>query len=225
MNYEQHFQASAEKRSAFWNNIGKLDPYVLSHVINPSFMGGPTWPSLRQAFVIIDTPESTIIASDGLSDPYDDYDSNPENQTYNGLGFEVYVESPEKMTDHEVIKKSWQFALVYQMSQFAASNANIINMLKEYTYISTELYDVPVPEEFLNEAGRVGILLGLESKMVPKNLELSIENILMVNIKLLTVAETKYIVKNGEEARNEIAKKILAGKNPGHSYLERPSLV
>jgi hypothetical protein len=225
MDYEQHFQKSAEKRELFWKNRGNLDPYVIAHIINPSFMGGPTWPSLRQAFVTIDTPTCTIIASDGLSDPYSDYDSNPKNQPYNGLGFEVYMESPEKITDHELLKKSWQFNLVYQMSQFAAGNGNLINMLQEYTYISTELYDIPAPENFLNEDGRVGVLLGLKNNDVPKQLKLSIETILMVNVKLLTLAEIKYIIQNGEAGRNKIAEKLLAGKNPGYSYLDRPSVV
>src|ERR1700761_1232449 len=99
MNYEKHFEESADRRTHFWEKFGRLDPYVLTHAINPAFMGGPTWPSLRQAFLTIETPTGTILASDGLSDPYDDYDSNPKNQAYNGLGFEVYMECPEKPTD------------------------------------------------------------------------------------------------------------------------------
>lgn len=225
MDYEQHFKESADKRTAFWEKAGQLDPYVLTHAINPAFMGGPVWPSLRQAFLTIETLTGTIIASDGLSDPYDDYDTNPKNQPYNGLGFEVYLESPEKPAAIGNIKNSWQFNIVYQTSQLAADNGNLISMLQEYTYISTELYDVAVPEQFLTKEGRVGVLLGLENKTIPKELALSIETILIVNVQLLTLAEINYIIEKGEEGRMEIAKKLLAQENPGYSYLERPSVV
>lgn len=74
MDYEEHFDQSVELKNAFWNKIGTIESDVLTHIINPAFMGGPAWPSLRQAFMKIDTSEGTIIASDGLSDPYSDYD-------------------------------------------------------------------------------------------------------------------------------------------------------
>ncbi len=225
MDYEQHFEASAQKRNAFWEKIGKLDPYVISHILNPAFMGGPRWPSLRQAFLNIETPQGTIIASDGLSDPYDDYDTNPKNQSYNGLGFELYMESPEKLGDLEKLKTTWQFNMVYQASQLAADNGNLIGMIQEFTCISTELYDVNVPPAFLNKEGRAGVLLGLKSIVVPTGLALSLETILMVNVTLLTVAEINYIVENGNNGRVEVAKKINALGNAGVSSLERPSVV
>jgi hypothetical protein len=225
MNYEEHFKESADKRTAFWENIGQLDPYVIAHAINPAFMGGPRWPSLRQAFITIDTPSGTILASDGLSDPYDDYDTNPKNQSYNGLGFEVYVQCSEKPEELGEIKKTWQFNLLYQVSQLAASNGNLISMLQEFKYISTEVYDVPVPVNFITKDERVGVLLGLESKTVPSELALSIETILIVNVTLLTVAEINYIIEKGEEARTEVAEKIQSQKDAGYSSLARKSVI
>jgi hypothetical protein len=225
INYEQHFQESADKRTAFWEKLGKLDPYVITHAINPSFMGGPRWPSLRQAFLTIETPTGSIIASDGLSDPYDDYDTNPKSQPYNGLGIEIYLESPEKPQSSDRVKNSWQFNIVYQMSQLAAENGNFITLIQDYKCISTELYNVEVPKQFLNKEGRVGVLLGIESKTVPPTLALSIETVLMVNVKLLTLAELDYIVANSEEGRLEIAQKIASQKDSGASYFDRPSVV
>jgi hypothetical protein len=225
MNYEEHFKESADKRTAFWESIGQLDPYVIAHTINPAFMGGPRWPSLRQAFITIETPTGTILASDGLSDPYDDYDTNPNNQPYNGLGFEMYVQSSENLKDLGELKKTWQFNLLYQVSQLAASNGNLIGMLQEFKYISTEVYDVPVPKNFITKDERTGVLLGLESKTVPSELALSIETILLVNVVLLTVPEINYIIEKGEEGRTEVAEKIQKQKNAGYSSIERKSVV
>lgn len=224
MNYEEHFDASVEKRNAYWENIGTLNSDVISHIINPAFMGGPAWPSLRQAFINVKTKNSTIIASDGLSDPYDDFDTNADNQSYNGFGLELYLQTPD-MLELEEMKSTWQFNIVYQMSQLAAQNGNLITMVNEHQYISTELYDVPVPPEYVNEAGRVGVLLGIECDNVPVQLELSLETISVVNITLLTLAELNYIVERGAEARKEIAEKIIAQGKGGYSSLDRKSVV
>ena len=65
--------ASHKARQACWSIVGQVDSDVLSHIINPTFMGGPRWPALRQAFAVIRRPETqtVVLASDGLSDPFD----------------------------------------------------------------------------------------------------------------------------------------------------------
>ena len=46
---------------------------MLSHLVSPTLSGGPKWPALRQAFRLVRRPNGNIIlASDGLSDPFDD---------------------------------------------------------------------------------------------------------------------------------------------------------
>src|SRR6185436_3694060 len=124
------------------------------------------WPSIRQAFIKIDTPQGTIVASDGLSDPYSDFDDNAANQGYNGVGCEFYLQCDEVIEDFQAFQSSWQFQVLYQMAQQAASNPNIAGIIEEYTYVSTELYDCDgVGEAFINEEGRVGVLVGLPSTL------------------------------------------------------------
>lgn len=225
MNYEAHFERSVELRNEFWSKIGAVHPDVISHFINPAFMGGPAWPSLRQAFMKIDTPKGTIIATDGLSDPYSDFDTNENNQSYNGIGCEFYIECDEIIENIESLQTHWQFQLLYQMAQQAASNPNIGGILEEYTYLSTELYDTQAPDAFVNADGRVGALIGLPSPVVPSKLQLSLENIRVVNVKLLTLAELEYIVKNGEVGRMEVAEKLQKQPKPGKSFAARESVV
>ncbi|WP_282086870.1 suppressor of fused domain protein [Aquimarina algiphila] len=224
MDYQKHFDASYEKRNSFWKEIGNLESDVLSHLINPSFMGGPTWPSLRQSFIKIDTPGSTFLATDGLSDPYSDYDTNEKNQAYNGLGFELYVET-ENLENLDTVKNSWQFDILYQAGLLAADNGNLINLFQQYTYLSTELYNIKVPDNFVNEDGRVGVLMGLQSDRIPKQIELSIEPILLVNVKLITPDEVKYITEHGTNGRNEIVEKIMQQGNATFSSLDRKSVL
>ena len=70
---EEILEASSHAREECWQQIGTLEPLVLSHLVNPALMGGPRWPAMRQAFRVVRRPNgNVIIASDGLSDPFDD---------------------------------------------------------------------------------------------------------------------------------------------------------
>ncbi|MEM9723633.1 MAG: hypothetical protein AAGA10_30505 [Bacteroidota bacterium] len=225
MNYTYHFEESIKRRDAFWEGIGAVHPDVLSHAVNPAFMGGPKWPSLRQAFKKIDTNEITIIASDGLSDPYSTFDSNPEVKGFNGLGCEFYLECDEKLTDIGALSPTWQFNVLYQAAQFAAGNPNVLGMIQQHTWVSLELYDCKVPPEFVSPEERSGILIGLESAIVPKEVELSLEKIRLVNVKLLTLSELSYLQQNGNKGRQEVAQKILAQAKASRSFLSREPVV
>lgn len=222
MKYEQHYNKSSELRDQYWKSIGDVHPDVIAHLINPAFMGGPKWPSLRQAFKTIRTKNTTIIASDGLSDPYDDFDTNEANRSYNGLGLEFYVETTDAIGDE--VQHCWQFDMVYQMSQFGAANPNILGIINQYTYVTTELYNVKAPKEFINSDGRIGVILGLPSLTMPGRVSLSLEEVKIVNVRLLTLGELEYVVKNGAEGRNELAAEMIKQGNPTHSFLKRKSL-
>jgi hypothetical protein len=222
MTYEEHFDKSCELRDKFWDTVGTPDADVLAPMLNPSLMGGPRWPSLRQAHKTIRRPDVTIIASDGLSDPWDDMEENPDNAGYNGLGLEVYVEA-EPITGS--VQGTWQFDIAYQASQLMAQQVNIISMLEEMTYITTEFYDVSAPKEFMTDHNTVGAILGLPNSKFDDTVQLSVEAVKMVNVKLLTLAELNYVIEKGEEGRNELAALLIAQGNPTLSKLERPSVV
>lgn len=220
--YEEHFENSCKLRNEYWEAIGALDPDVIAHLINPSFMGGPTWPSLRQAFATIRLPEYTIIASDGLSDPYDDMESNTTNAAYNGFGLEVYVVA-EEITGR--VNTTWEFQLAYQAAQLIAGHGNVISLLNEMTYITTEFYNVDVPGEFVNAEGRVGAILGLPDEKIPATVQLTLEPVKMVNVKLLTLAELDYVIAHGEEGRMKLAELLIQQGNATLSSLKRPSVI
>ncbi|SEP48679.1 hypothetical protein [Niastella yeongjuensis] len=220
--HQEHFDKSCELRDSHWKSIGEVDPYVVSHIINPALMGGPMWPAMRQAFMTIHAPERTILASDGLSDPYDDLETNTANAAYNGFGLEVYV-ATEKLT--VPVNTTWQFQLVYQAAQVMADQGNVISLLNDLTYITTEFYDVDVPAEFKNAEGRVGAFIGLPDPIIPGEVQLSLEPVKMVNIKLLTLPELEYVINNGEEGRAKLAGLFIAQGNTTWSTLQRSSVV
>ncbi|CAM1368419.1 conserved hypothetical protein [Tenacibaculum litoreum] len=224
MNYEQHFKLSSEIRNEYWQQIGTPFSDVIGSMINPTFLGGPKWPSLRQAHIGINTEDSTIIATDGLSDPYDDYDTNSENQTYNGIGLELYAISDNKYEDIQHVIDSWEFKVMRRASNIAAANPNISYTLNDYTYISTTIDGSGLPEQFVNEDEEAGILLGLKNNSINKSLKLSIEEIALVNVTLLTSKELTYILENGAEGRNKIAE-LLTNKNFHKLTSQRESVI
>lgn len=222
--YQEHYNTSCRLRDEFWDTIGSKSPFVISHLINPAFMGGPGWPSLRQAFITIQTPDRTILASDGLSDPYEDMETNANNAPYNGFGLEVFV-AADKLPDDDQVQKTWQFQLMYQAAQLMASRGNIVTLLDEMTYLTTEFYDVEAPAQFINGECRVGAILGLPEPVVPATLQLSLEPVKLVNVKLLTLPELDYVIQNGAEGRHKLAELLIAQGNAGLSSLARPSVV
>jgi hypothetical protein len=222
MTYQEHFEQSCELRDNFWKSKGELDPDVIAHMINPAFMGGPAWPSLRQAFITLRRPEATILASDGLSDPYDDMDENDANAEYNGFGLEVYVESAPI---EGPVQHTWQFNLVWQAAQLMAQQGSVISLLEEMTYITTEFYDVDVPAHFKTDNGTVGAILGLPNTTFEDSVQLSLEKVRMVNVKLLTLDELNYVIANGAQGRMELAEKLIAQGNATLSSIGRPSVV
>lgn len=222
--YKENFDESFRLRDEFWNTVGTKEKDVLSFLINPSLVGGPRWPSLRQSFILVRTQKSNIIASDGLTDPFDDMETNPENAKYNGFGLEFFAETKENIKTLEDAKKSLAFDMVNAMSQFAASHGNIIGLLNDMDYITTEL-QIPAPQAWRNEHGRVGVILGLLSEQVPSTVKLSIEPVRMVNIKLLTLRELAYAVEKEASGRKEIADRLRSQGDATVSSFDRKSVI
>jgi hypothetical protein len=190
-------------RDAMWASLGKVDPYVLAHIINPTFMGGPRWPALRQAFRLVRRNRGLLVASDGLSDPSDE-----KKGSRTGFGLEVYAETRDKVGEP---RASWLFQLVWQVSQLAAGRGGFDDLLDEMGIRSTEVRGVSAPAKLINEHGRVGVLLNVIDKTsVPERVKLPTGNVRLVNAKLLHLSELAFILDKGERGRKEIAKRLRA---------------
>lgn len=217
-NYEFHFNESATIRETFWNNIGNVNSDILWQLINPVFTWGPAWPSLRQSFKVINKDNWTIIATDWLSDPYSDYDTNEENKSFNGLGLEFYIETPWNIED---LQNSRQFEILYEVAQNAAHSGNYLDIISEYWYVTTEVYSNSIPQEFLNSEWRCGVMLGINKI----ELELTIEKIQLINIKLLTLKELEYVSQNWAERRTNLVNLFIQQWFESISSISRPSVI
>lgn len=197
---EAMLQATYEARDAFYKTLGKVDSDVIAPLINPAFMGGPSWPSLRQAWKVIRRPESIIIASDGLCDPFED-EKTP-------LGFRVEV-CAEMVGTIENIAGSWLFDLVHQVSQNVAYHGGFDQLIERYETISTILPIPEAPSLFRNEKDEVGLIIGFPAKTIPKGFETPFGFVKLLVVTLLHPNELAFI-ESGEEM--EILRKQLVAK-------------
>lgn len=205
-----------EAREIVFASLGDLDSDVMSPLINPAFMGGPAWPSFRQSWRIIRKPNSTIVVSDGLSDPF-------ENEKIPlGYKIEVCAEAPELYED---VRSSWLFDLVFQVSQLIAYYGNVYEMLEEkYKTLSTVVSVMGMPEEWENEDGKVGVLLGFPNDNLPSKIQLDEGSIRILTIKLLHPKELEFIEadEDMEKQRNIL---VSAFKGNHLSEVHRDSVV
>jgi hypothetical protein len=211
------------RRAAAWGTWGDVHPDVITHLLNPALMGGPRWPAMRQAYRVVRRGGETLLASDGLSDPFDPGEG-PQDR--NGHGLEVYAVSPERI---EPVTPSWLFDLVWNAAQLAAGRGDLTSLLDELGPISTELYDVRIPDDhadrFVNEAGRVGALIGVEDPSLPSRVDGPLSPIRLVNVVLLTRDELEYVLEHGDDGRAELARRLTEVTAPLRSSLHRPSVV
>jgi len=206
-----------------WRRWGTVDDDVLTHLINPSFTGGPRWPAQRQAYRTARAGGRVLLASDGLAAPFDP--RGPDDR--NGLGLEVFAITGDPV---EPVAGSWLWGLVWNAAQLAAKHGGIADLIAELGTISTELYDVEVPAphqaRFVNGAGRVGVLLGLVDEVaVPRQVDGPLSTVRLVSVVLLSVRELDYCLAGRDAGRAELVHRLCATGDGLISSLVRPDVV
>jgi hypothetical protein len=188
-------------RDDFFNGLGETEPYLIAPVINPTLMGGPRWPALRQSWRMVRRPGSTLFASDGLSDPFDD------DLTALGFRLEVCAETGERFADDDEAKGSWAFDLVYRASQAVAGAGRIYEAIEEDGMIVTTVFRIPeAPERLRDENDRVGVIIGFPTEELPREMELPEGKVLLLAVKPLFPSELAWIEneEDGQGARRHL---------------------
>ncbi|MCL6713763.1 hypothetical protein M8R20_43010 [Pseudomonas sp. R2.Fl] len=167
---EAALTAMAGARQTFFAGLGNVRPYPLPPPRHPVFTRGPVWPALRQSWRVIQRPDTTLIFSDGLSDPFDPFDpGNPldaagAGTTTAGLGIEVYAEARGALADPGT---SWLFELVHQVSQNAVAHGGFLSLLRAQGAFSLQMKATGLPDGWLSAAGLVTVLVGVRAATIP----------------------------------------------------------
>ncbi|WP_422062246.1 hypothetical protein [Sphingopyxis sp.] len=217
--YQQFFEA----RERHWRSIGTLDEAVIAYIISPEFLGKPAWPTTRQAYRVIRTAHSFIIASDGLTDLF--VDTNSEKP---GFGTEVYIEVPDLAhADFDQIKRHWAFSLIPDFAAYVAHAGGIETQVERLGLLSIEFPEPEgVPDTWLTERKSLGALINVTIPDRPMDVDLgSGAKALMIPLTILTATETKFVLENGANGRVELARRLTDAGVGIRSDLSRESLV
>jgi hypothetical protein len=162
---EQLTEQSEAARLKLYCKLGILQEFALTQ--STGLTTALKWPCGAAKFRVIQRHNGNIlIVSDGLSDPFDDLQSEAN---VNGFGLEFYIETPagEIGPSAAEIKASWQFQLLFTVCSLAAGHGGIRHIIDDMQLLSTEAEGVAesIPSEHrqmhVNGSGRVGALLGL----------------------------------------------------------------
>lgn len=229
-------QASSECLDRHWRSVGSVEQDVLGHVISPSFLGGPDWPSTRQAYRIVRRGDSVIIATDGLSDPFD---GAPE--LGNGFEMELFLETGDlaegtrgDVGDVTPLMRSWAFDVMRTVAGTVADAGGITHQLEDYGVLSVELpgaSEAPhlidqIPTRFVTEDDCVGVLVGGPAPDFATRLEdMPLSPVTLVPVVLITAAELEHVRMGGRKAREALVQQLTAAGHGHRSRLDRPDLV
>jgi hypothetical protein len=218
-------EAAGEARRAMWSTVGTVDDFVVSHLINPAFMGGPRWPALRQAFLTVTLPDGlTLIASDGLSDPWDD-----ETEPNVGLGVEVYWIAPLADVPVADLARHWQFSALYQLAQNIVFNGSPVDALGKYGAISMTISPTEAaPEDWYASPQDVemGSVFGMTLAGVPREVQLPGGPVQLAGSAPLRPDELDAVLgPDGQELRRRIAAALEALPLAQLASPNRPSVL
>lgn len=218
------YRQTCDALQSYWEKVGVVDLGVISYLVNPMFLGSPSWPSGKQAFKIIRTAESLIIASDGLSYPFEE----DKDDQRNGFEMEVFIEvKGQQGMELDDIKSSAAFALIEQAAGQVADWGGITKILEQFNVASSEIpvSSDAIPEKFLTPDGSVGVIFGMVAERRPKivsNTPLS--PVRMVPVTALLPSEVQEAAQSIAR-RDRVAKRLSDAGYQHFSCFEREGLV
>ncbi|HEX7814044.1 suppressor of fused domain protein [Dyella sp.] len=205
-----------QRLDAYWASVGTPERDVLANLISPQLTGGVAWPTLRQAYRVVRRDHAIVLATDGMSDPFESL-----QPPLNGFGMELFLETSDidpafagRRGDVSRLKDSWAFQLLHHVGELVAGAGGIVDRLETYGVLSMELpgvsqapdIAVQVPGHFISEDDCLGILLGGPRPDFPDVIQdMPLSPVRMVPIVLITAKELAYVREGGAKARLQLA--------------------
>ncbi len=222
-------------RDAFWATIGTVETDMLGHLISPSLLGGPVWPTMRQAYRVIRRDGTTLIATDGMSDPFDD------GGDVNGFECELFIEtadlSPEVAGSVGVIdpvRNSWAFELLSHVAGMIAEAGGARAQFDRYGALSMEVPGVSqsgaikaaLPDRFVTADDALGLLIGGPAPDFPDRIgDMPLSPVRLLPLVILTAAELGEVRAGDSSTRDALVNRLAATPTAHRSSLTRASVV
>jgi hypothetical protein len=193
-------------REAVWRTLGKLE----EEAILPIIPGGPAWPAHRQAWRVIRRQGGhTLLVTEGLCDPFPE-----QEQPSVGFGLELALETDESVEESHA---SWALQLLQRVAAEVAEHERVRDAALA-GLLSMEVSGKGMPESLVTEEGRVGVLLGVESRTLPRSFSTPHGEVKLVTVKALVPSELAYRLRQGKKGRDELARRFVEN---GEEHLSR----
>ncbi|GAB4587235.1 hypothetical protein [Nocardia sp. IFM 10818] len=231
---------------SIWNGWGRLDPALASPRYQSRFIPTEIWqhmgvqepepPSVEHpSFAVVRRQYGALLTSYGLSFPDTWGDAAPVS----GVGVEVYGAAagmPADWPAAQMISDSWLGQMVWSVAQTVSKHGmRFIENLEHFGTLSMTLSGLGFPDEargtYVDDQGDACVLLGLTDASVPATVDGPLGPIRLVNVKLLTTAETHFCVSGGRsgtgvtDARGELAQRFADQGDALWSSITRQSVV
>ncbi len=210
---------------AYWRKVGDVEDNILTYIISPTAGTEYAWPSGYEAFNVIRTDTSLIIATNGLGAPF--Y-TNPDADQ-NGYGMELFIEV-EGLQDLSLdeVMASDAFPVLAEAARQAAAYGGFVPQLSAHGPLSIEL---PVsrqdfPKTWLTERGSAGALLGLPAPGRPTEVaDMPLSPVRMVPVTLLAPDELWMIAYNPPSVRDAVIEALASAGVEHRSDFSRSSVL
>ncbi|WP_084580594.1 suppressor of fused domain protein [Sphingomonas azotifigens] len=216
-------ERSAEARAGFWAVLGPTSDRILS-----SAPAGSLWPGGHEAYRLIHRGSAILLATDGLSDPFD------ESASTNGFEIELFVEGPGEGAPAQVAGDGWMLEVLRRVAAIVAEEQGILRPLERHGPIPLELTNVSssaaiaarLPAHFLTADDVLGVMIGAPDPDFATRIDdMPLSPVRVLPVVLLTAAELGEIRAGDSETRDAVLARLQAS-GVGHcSDLQRESIV
>ncbi|QRK05267.1 hypothetical protein JQX13_34440 [Archangium violaceum] len=195
-------------RRAAWKSLGRLDELAVA----PRGICYE-WPGHRQDWAILHREAGRLLlVSEGLSDPF-----IARLEPSVGFGLELALETEPTELPLEAIEGSWPYMLLERVSKEVVAHEHV----RERAKVGLVVLDVAgkgMPASLVTAEGRVGVLLGQESRSLPRLFSSPFGDVRLVTVKALLPAELEYALKRGPEGAAGLARRFAEN---GEEHLSR----
>jgi Suppressor of fused protein (SUFU) len=198
-----------------WKSLGSLDELAVA----PRAICYE-WPGYRQNWGIIHREAGRLLlVSEGLSDPF-----IARMEPSVGFGLELALETEPTELPLDSIEESWPYKLLSRVAKEVVAQEHVRERAKAGLF-SLEVSGKGMPAPLVTKEGRVGVLLGVESRTLPRQFSTPFGDVRLVTVKALLPAELEYVAKRGAEGAAELARRFAQSGEEHVSLANRRAAV
>ena len=194
-------------RRAAWKSLGTLDELAVA-----PRGGSDALPAYGLDWAIIHRDAGRVLlVSEGLSDPF-----IAKMEPSVGFGLELALETEgtelplnkvELVDNIELERSWWPYKLLRRVLEEVVVHEHVREEAKA-GLLALEVAGDGMPESLVTQEGRVGVLLGLESRTLPRHFLTPFGDVRLVTVKALLPAERDYVSSRGREGTAELARRF-----------------